>query len=354
MRKLMILQTVDPDYRKRLFDILHRSLENHFLIYAGEDYFEDSVQTDSTIYYLKSVRNYYFFNRRLLFQYGMWNDAVNTDVLVIELNPRIISNWILLLFRRILGRETVLWGHVWPRKGKNSPTEKVRDFMRRLGDKIIAYTKTQKVELQKKMLSKEILFAPNALYFEEEMKVIKDGDICNIIFVGRLTRAKKPQILVEAFSSIINKIPNETNLIILGDGPERNKLLDLVKKLKVEGRVSILGHVGDYETLSKYFSHSLVSISSGYIGLSITQSFGFGVPILISENENHSPEIEAAEIGVNSEFFITNNKASLADKILEFYKNKDFWINQRKIISEKCKKTYSIEVMSKVFIDLVK
>ena len=350
----MILQTVAPDYRKRLFDILHRSLENHFLIYAGEDYFEDSVKTDSTIYYLKGVRNYYFFNRRLLFQYGMWVSAFNTRILVIELNPRIISNWILLIIRKLFGKETILWGHVWPRKGKNSPTEQVRHLMRRLGDKIIAYTETQKVELQKNMLSKEILFAPNALYFEDEMKVIKDGDICNIIFVGRLTRAKKPQILVEAFSSIINKIPNETNLIILGDGPERKKLLELVKKLKVEDRVSILGHVGDYEMLSKYFSQSLVSISSGYIGLSITQSFGFGVPILISENENHSPEIEAAEIGVNSEFFITDNKASLADKILGFYKNKDFWIDQRKIISEKCKKTYSIEVMAKVFIDLVK
>jgi len=354
MKKLMILQTVAPDYRKPLFDYLNNKLADRFILYAGSFYFEKSVKTTSEIDYLKSVRNYYLFNRKLLFQYGMWSDTINTDVLVLELNPRILSNWIILLLRRMLRRETVLWGHVWSREGKNSSTERIRHLMRKLGDKIIAYTKTQKMELQNKMLSKEIFSAPNSLFFSKEMYANNNGKICDIVFVGRLTRAKKPQILVEAFSSIIKEIPSETNLIILGDGPERNRLLDLVKKLKIDDRVSILGHVGDRETLLRYYRQSLFSVSPGYVGLSITQSFGFGVPMLISKDENHSPEIEAAEIGVNSEFFISDNKASLADKILGFYKNKEFWIDQRKIISEKCKKTYSIEVMAKVFIDLVK
>ena len=69
----------------------------------------------------------------------------------------------------MLHRETVLWGHVWSREGKNSSTERIRHLMRKLGNKIIAYTKTQKMELQKKMLSKEIFFAPNSLFFSKEM-----------------------------------------------------------------------------------------------------------------------------------------------------------------------------------------
>ena len=116
----MILQTVAPDYRKRFFDALHRDLENNFSIYAKEDYFEDSVKSDTTIDYLKDARNCYFFNRRLLFQYGMWNAALSTDVLVIELNPGIISNWILLFFRIILAIETILWGYGWFREGKKT------------------------------------------------------------------------------------------------------------------------------------------------------------------------------------------------------------------------------------------
>jgi glycosyltransferase involved in cell wall biosynthesis len=351
--QLVLLQTVAPDYRKRFFDALSAELKDNFFLYSGEDYFEESVKTDKKIQYLKNARNYYFFNRRLLFQFGMWSDALTTKNLVLELNPRILSNWLLLIFRKLLNKRSILWGHVWPTKGQFSRTEKIRNFMRRLADVIVAYTREQADDLQKKMPNKKIVFAPNALYLSEEMHVGNASEIFNVIFVGRLTKAKKPQILVEAFNSIIKKIPKEANLIIIGEGPEKNRVSDLVKKLKINDRVSVLGHVGDYNTLSRYYSQSLFSVSPGYVGLSITQSFGFGVPMLISKNENHSPEIEAAEIGVNSEFFITDDKESLASNILDFYIKQDLWIKRRKLISEKCKNTYSIERMAQTFLDIV-
>ena len=102
----------------------------------------------------------------------------------------------------------------------------------------------------------------------------------------------------------------------------------------------------------QYYKHALFSVSPGYVGLSITQSFGFGVPMLISEKEHHSPEIDAARLGFNSKFFITDNIDDLAFNILDFYTHKKDWIKERKLINEECKDLYSIESMTKTFLNI--
>ena len=352
MSKLVLLQTVATDYRKKLFDTIKMNLDENFILYAGKNYFEESVKTDNTISYLENIHNFYFLNRRFLFQFGMWKESLNAENLIMEMNPRIISNWILLLIRKVLGKKTILWGHAWPRNGKDSKSDKVRHWMRQLGDVIVTYTKTQSLELQKKMPYKKIMFAPNSLYYRDEMFVHNENHITNVIYVGRLTRLKKPKLLIEAYAKIIDLLPKEANLIMVGDGEEAEGLNILVKKLKLESRIKLLGHIGDYNQLELLYRRSLFSVSPGYVGLSITQSFGFGVPMLISQNENHSPEIEAVIEKENSIFFKTDDIDSLSREILDFYSKKETWISKRDSICEYCKNSYSIETMAQTFLDL--
>ncbi|OCC15616.1 putative glycosyltransferase [Dissulfuribacter thermophilus] len=352
MAKFIILQTVATDYRKKLFDTINQRYGNDFLLYAGEDYFEPTVKTDKTISYRIPVTNYYFFNRKILFQIGMWKDALTAKTVIMEMNPRILSNWLLLILRKIAGKKTVLWGHAWPRKGKDSISDIVRHGMRNLSNTIITYTKTQAEELQEKMPNKKIVYAPNSLFYSHEMTVSKNIEPTNIIYVGRLTKKKKPALLIEAFAIAINKLPQQANLIIVGDGEEKEYLQKLVKKHGIKNRVKLLGHISDYEKLKSLYNKALFSVSPGYVGLSITQSFGFGVPMLISKNEPHSPEIEAAIEGKNSIFFKTNDVHDLVKKILSFYNNQKQWIEKREQICRTCKFKYSIEFMAKTFFDL--
>lgn len=352
MSKLVLLQTVATDYRKKLFDTLESNLKNDFILYAGENYFEESVKTDNTISYLHKINNIYLLNRRFLFQFDMWKESLRAENLIMEMNPRILSNWILLLIRKVSGKKTILWGHAWPRNGKESKSDKVRQWMRQLGDVIVTYTKTQSEELKEKMPHKKIVFAPNSLYYKNEMFVRNKSDIADIIYVGRLTKLKKPKLLVEAYVKALKQLPSEANLIIVGDGEEKDVLHNLVQELKLENRIKLLGHIGDYDQLSELYGNSLFSVSPGYVGLSITQSFGFGVPMLISKDENHSPEIEAAVTDENSRFFETDNIESLANNILIFYRDKNSWISKREEISKQCQERYSIESMAKTFLDI--
>jgi glycosyltransferase involved in cell wall biosynthesis len=345
MSNLIILQTAAPDYRKKFFTELGKKFPGSFKLFAGNNYFEESVKTDDTIASLHKINNYYLLGRKALFQTGMWKESLFADRLIIELNPRIISNWLLLLLRKILLKKTTLWGHAWPAAGKKSSYDKLRHIMRLLGDEIICYTKTQAEELKEYMPGKKISYAPNALFYKSEMMALNGEAGNNIIYVGRLTKAKKPELAIRAFHSIMDKLPEDSKLIVVGDGEEKQALQNLVSELTIGYRVKLLGHIGEYSKLQELYSKAIVSVSPGYVGLSITQSFGFGIPIIISRYENHSPEIECAVEGKNALFFETDNVDDFASVILSVFNERDKWIKKRNEIQEYCHNKYSIEAM---------
>ena len=355
MKEYIILQTVAPDYRGKLYSYIKQEFGDKFVVYAGLEYFETTVKTDTSTAGFKEIKNNFLFNRSFLIQTGMWKDTIGCKVLVMEMNPRIISNWIALIIRKILNKKTILWGHAWPRSGSQSKTDKLRKIMRDMGDSIIVYTRSQKEELLALEPHLKVNYAPNALYFQDEMNISTKetfNSINNLIYVGRLTSLKKPKLLLEAFHKAITDLDKSVNLIFIGDGEEKKDLENYVIINKLQNRVVLTGHVSNYNKLSDYYSKSLFSVSPGYIGLSVTQSFGFGVPMLVSRNENHSPEIEAVIENENALFFETDNLESFKNIILDIYKNKEVWVKKRKNISDNCKEKYSINAMGNTFIKL--
>ncbi len=66
-----------------------------------------------------------------------------------------------------------------------------------------------------------------------------EGRVPLVIAVGRLVRAKGFDILLKAFSRVIQRM--NARLIVVGDGPEREPLERLAKDLMMEGNVSFTG-----------------------------------------------------------------------------------------------------------------
>ncbi|PQJ31516.1 hypothetical protein BST92_06060 [Nonlabens arenilitoris] len=226
--------------------------------------------------------------------------------------------------------------------------------MRSLASEIIVYTEQQKEELKLKMPQKKITAAPNAVLFKNEMSCDTATEVNDIIYVGRLIADKKPLLLYHGFKKVLKELPEATKLVIIGNGPERAKLLELSKKDGIEHRVFIPGEVTKASLLKEYYKKSLVSASPGYVGLSITQSLGYGVPMIIARDENHSPELEAVKDGFNAKFFNSNDEDSLAQGLISFFENKEKWLKLRKEIVEDCSIRYSIEAMTATFINLLK
>jgi len=352
MKKLIFIQTAVPGYRKNFFQYLSGKLKNKFELFAGMEYFEASITSDKNIHFVP-VNNHFFVRRKLLFQTGIWHLLFSDAVIVMEMNPRIMNNWIFLILRKLFGKKNVLWGHAWPRKGRKKPSEFVRNLMRKMADEIIVYTRQQQLELQQKMPEKKIKAAPNALYLKNMIHPVENTGSKDLIFVGRLAPQKKVTLLVHAFYQVLKEIPGDINLQIVGDGEELDEIETFIQKNDLKNRIKLHGQISDYPTLKTLYSQAFFSIIPGETSLSIIQSLSFGVPLLIAGNVVKSPEFEAVIEGENTVFFDMDDAEDLAKILNNIYNKQKYWIAKRKEISVFCQKNYSVETMAKPFLELI-
>jgi glycosyltransferase involved in cell wall biosynthesis len=344
---ITLLQNVCPNYRQEPFSLLCAHWGKRFEILAGRLSFDPTASTEVDLPgCLQLVENRFLFRRRLLWQRKAMRKLIASDVAILELNPRNLTTWLPLIVRRVLQRYTVVWGHAWPRDGRGANTDWLRNGMRRLADSLLVYTDTQRLELLSLMPSAKVYVAPNSLYRRNQMSAAIDGLATNIVFVGRLVPAKKPLLLLESFArAIARDLPPNYNLVFAGDGPEREQIEVILSERPIlRGRVTLLGHISPSEVQHIYRT-ALVSVSPGYVGLSITQSFSFGVPMIVARDEPHAPEIEAAVDGVNAILVPSDAPDALADALLDVVGRSADWLGRREGIARDCAARYTVEKM---------
>lgn len=347
-----LVQTAFPDYRQSFLEEMERISEGHFFLYCGDEYFSTSIVTNVRFDKKKRISNRFLLSRKLLFQNLPFGKLANETYCIQELNPRILSVWLLAVMRKLRRKPIIFWGHAWPRKGKDHPTDKLRQVMRKLADVIIVYTETDKTDLQQRMPNQKIVVAPNSIYQKAKMGFAQSKVRTDFIYVGRHVTSKKVAIAIEAYARILGEVP-EGKLVLVGTGPQSDSLKEMAAKLLPPDRYEFPGHVADLETLRPLYAKSVASLSPGYIGLSATQSLGLGVPMIVSRDENHSPEIEAIQEGENGVFFDTDDAGSLAEAMRSMWNARDEWTERGPAISEDCALRYSTEAMAAGFMKAI-
>jgi glycosyltransferase involved in cell wall biosynthesis len=101
-------------------------------------------------------------------------------------------------------------------------------------------------------------------------------------FVGRLSRQKQVGILVDAFHELLARLP-DAKLVLVGDGPERERVIDRVRRHGIEDRVQFTGVVDDAEQLMAQFS--CLVLPSAYEGLPnvALEALALGIPVVAAE-----------------------------------------------------------------------
>jgi len=103
-----------------------------------------------------------------------------------------------------------------------------------------------------------------------------------IISIGRLTKQKNFKFLITNFDELYKRY-NDLKLVIIGDGEEKDSLINLINKLKLEKKIKILGYK---ENIYKYLKESNYFIStSDWEGssLAMIDAAFIGLPILCSD-----------------------------------------------------------------------
>jgi len=132
-----------------------------------------------------------------------------------------------------------------------------------------------------------------------------------IIGIGRLVKAKGFEYFIEALS-LLSDMPVEG--LIIGDGPERENLLNLAEELKVKDRIHFLGRkIG--EEKFQYLDSADIYVSSSVqetFGIVLQEAMQVGLPIVATRNEGPASFIKE---GVNGLLVELRDPKELSEKI---------------------------------------
>ncbi|MFN8257509.1 MAG: glycosyltransferase [Bacteroidales bacterium] len=141
-----------------------------------------------------------------------------------------------------------------------------------------------------------------------------------LIHVGRLVKWKRVDLILEAMDKIKNEFP-DIELIVIGNGKEKENLQKKARELNLEKKVKFVGGIYKNEDLGKYFLSSSIYILAGMGGLSINEAMAFGKPVICSVADG--TELRLVKDGENGFYFKNGNAVDLAEKIKILFDNRE-------------------------------
>lgn len=141
-----------------------------------------------------------------------------------------------------------------------------------------------------------------------------------ILFIGRLVKQKDPMSFLKAITIVKDKIP-DLKVHVLGDGKLRKNMEKYVQNNGLSKMVVFKSWITKPEMLYEYRSASLTVLPSLNEGMSIAtlEALSCGQYVIATRVSNNESIITP---GVNGEFIEKKNPKDIAEKILDFHKNK--------------------------------
>lgn len=331
-----ITQRVLASYRKSFFDTFAALSGIKLYIAAGQPMDDEGVKTNNELQnaILSKVKNYYFNKLPLGHIYWQsdiikWFVKIDPDILIIDGNARNISNWFAIIYMRSKNKPVLGWGlGILPNDNSKSKEWIRRNIIKtyiKSMDGIIAYsTKAANDYMSLGINGKKVFIAKNVVDNYESEKYLAKLKINNdwlvnwknslfqntqlptIVFVGRLIKEKKVDLLINACIPLFNRC----QMLIVGDGPEK-KLYETTYNI-YKNKIKFVGHQTG-ESLAKCLISSDIFVLPGSGGLSIFQAMSYGKPVIVSFGDG--TEQDLVKEGENGLFFKTNDVNDLRRKI---------------------------------------
>lgn len=169
----------------------------------------------------------------------------------------------------------------------------------------------------------------------------------NIISVGRLSAEKGYLDLIKVFKKV-NEKHSDWTLTIAGDGDEREKIEELIKKYKLQDKVKLLGRV-NYDQLMKCYEESSIYVMPSHeesFGLVLIEAANYNLPLIAFRSALGAEEI----IGDNGILIDNRDLNKMAEEINKIIEDN----NYRKKLGEKSKliaKKYNYKEVEKELIN---
>jgi len=169
-----------------------------------------------------------------------------------------------------------------------------------------------------------------------------------VLFLGVLHPKKGPHVLLRAMRYVSAKYPH-VKLVMCGDGIMREKLTELVKRLKISDYVKFTGFVNEHLKLLYYKAADIFVLPSimttEVFPLVLLEASASGLPMIVSDLKTFKCIIED---GWNGLFTKRDDYKSLADAIIYLLENEDLRKTMGRNAKEKVK-AYSWEKIAEEY-----
>jgi len=266
------------------------------------------------------IKNFFNINRKL-------RDIIDTfDIVLYNSPPVDITMFFPYLFKRKLKKQVfAIHGGLFY-EGKNIFGKFLIYLQKKRFDKIIAvsdYSRNialkfgfnpQKIEVIRNGVDLKIFDDLEPLYLTGYPK---------LLHVGALRSIKGVDILLNAFSLFLKKYPN-AQLYLVGDGPEREKLLDLSKNLGIKNNVHFEGFIPLGHDVLRYYKSCNLFIMSSYrenFPIVILEAMAANIPLIVT-NIDGGPQ-ELIVHNENGLLFPPGDYKALNKQMIKITQNKD-------------------------------
>lgn len=195
---------------------------------------------------------------------------------------------------------------------------------------------------------------PNVFNCEEYMNLDDNGRQYDIVFTGYLRPQKRLDVLLSVVQMIRDSGYPHVKCLIVGDGPEKEKLKVAAGRLGLDGNVEFKGYVKPIkDVLCKARIFVLTSESEG-LPMAVVEAMACGLPVVTS-NINDIPDI--VEHNVNGFLVDPSDAPAFARYIKTLLeddvKMKQMGANARGKIKKLCGEEYSYDAVKKKWLNIL-
>ena len=295
-----LVQRVLPEYRAPFFNALGQACPSGLEVFVGEPRPEEMIKTTATLesVHLCRGKNLHLFknNLYLCVQLGLmrWLKSWDPDVLIVEANPRYLRTSAALRWMHRRGRPVIGWGLGAP--PLSGPLAALRQAKRtrfiRQFDVLITYSQTGAEDYVRLGFSSDRIFvavnavAPPPAHPLPDRSIPAEGERGQVLFVGRLQARKQIDTLLKACAQLPGIL--QPQLVIVGDGPERNRLVDLAAQ--IYPRAVFTGALYGSDLEAQFLAADLF-VLPGTGGLAIQQAMSYGLPVIAAQADGTQTDL---------------------------------------------------------------
>ena len=243
----------------------------------------------------------------LCYQKGFlnWLADWNPNALIMEANPRYLATSSAVKWMHARGRKVIGWGLGAPPPSPRWGTPPIfeKHWGRRRGvwsrfvnqfDAMLSYSQRGADEYAALGFPREKIFVAHNSVAPKPMTTPdlrpSTFDRPSIIFVGRLQARKRVDWLLSACA----EMEFSPRLVIVGDGPEREKLQALAKEVYPAAKFVGAKHGAE---LTPYFSQADLFVLPGTGGLAVQEAMAHGLPVIVAKGDGTQDDLVRAGNG---------------------------------------------------------